>query len=76
MQLYESESFVGAIFGPTLSEKGQLCKKGLKYQVVCQKKPTACHIWYVCHRFATPAIGYACPTFFSLLVPVPSDKVL
>ena len=31
------EGFVGQ-FGSTLSKKGRLCKKGLKYQVACQKK--------------------------------------
>ena len=35
-------------FRPTFSEEEQLCKKGLKYQVACQKKPAACHM---CHCY-------------------------
>ena len=49
-------------FGPTLSKKKRLCKKGLrplsypksklKYQMACQKKSAACH------RFATPVLAH------------------
>ena len=58
--LFSVERDVKALWGqfrPILSEKGRLCRKGLKYQVACQKKPAACHIWHACHRFATPAVG-------------------